>query len=90
MSEISDAIQLKCLSFGDRVIKLNDYLLSQAASRTSDGRGKKYDEKGGKSALRHPTSSLRHLKERPVPCHPCSKEFRIFLCAQQKLMENLW
>jgi hypothetical protein len=31
MSEISDAIQAKCLAFSDRVIKLNDYLLSQAA-----------------------------------------------------------
>ncbi len=31
MSEISESIQTKCLAFGDRVIKLNDYLLSQAA-----------------------------------------------------------
>ena len=33
MSEISDAIQTKCLSFGDRIIKLNDYLLEQAANK---------------------------------------------------------
>ena len=33
MSEISDAIQAKCLAFGDRVIKLNDYLLEQAANK---------------------------------------------------------
>ena len=32
MSEVSDAIQAKCLAFGDRVIKLNDYLLRQAAN----------------------------------------------------------
>lgn len=32
MSEISDAIQAKCLAFGDRIIKLNDYLLKQAAN----------------------------------------------------------
>lgn len=32
MSEISDAIQAKCLAFGDRVIKLNDYLLKEAAN----------------------------------------------------------
>ena len=32
MSEVSEAIQAKCLAFGDRVIKLNDYLLVQAAS----------------------------------------------------------
>ncbi len=32
MSEISDAIQDKCLAFGDRVIKLNDYLLKETAN----------------------------------------------------------
>ena len=32
MSSISDAIQDKCLAFGDRVIKLNDYLLKEAAN----------------------------------------------------------
>lgn len=31
MSEIGDKIQEKCLAFGDRIIKLNDYLLEQAA-----------------------------------------------------------
>ena len=33
MSEISESIQSKCLAFGDRVIKLNDYLLEQAANK---------------------------------------------------------
>lgn len=32
MSEIAESIQAKCLAFSDRVIKLNDYLLSQAAN----------------------------------------------------------
>ncbi|UKK56798.1 four helix bundle protein [Prevotella communis] len=32
MSEISEAIQAKCLAFGDRIIKLNDYLLKEAAN----------------------------------------------------------
>jgi len=32
MSDISEAIQEKCLSFGDRIIKLNDYLLKEAAN----------------------------------------------------------
>jgi len=32
MSEISDAIQAKCLAFSDRIIKLNDYLLKEAAN----------------------------------------------------------
>ena len=45
MSEISDAIQAKCLAFGDRIIKLNDYLLEQASKR-EDVRSKK--EKSGR------------------------------------------
>ena len=40
MSEIGDAIQEKCLAFGDRIIKLNDYLLSQAC-KMEDVRCKK-------------------------------------------------
>ncbi len=41
MSEIGVKIQEKCLSFGDRVIKLNDYLLEQAANNESDDYKKK-------------------------------------------------
>lgn len=33
MSIISDAIQAKCLAFSDRIIKLNDFLLEQAANK---------------------------------------------------------
>lgn len=33
MSEVSEAIQAKCLAFSDRIIKLNDFLLEQAANR---------------------------------------------------------
>ena len=33
MSSIADAIQAKCLAFGDRIIKLNDFLLEQAANK---------------------------------------------------------
>ena len=32
MSEISNSIQTKCLAFSDRIIKLNDYLLKEAAN----------------------------------------------------------
>ena len=32
MSSISDSIQTKCLAFADRIIKLNDYLLNEAAN----------------------------------------------------------
>lgn len=40
MSEIGDAIQEKCMAFGDRVIKLNDYLLEQECKK-EDERSKK-------------------------------------------------
>lgn len=33
MSTIGDAIQEKCMAFGDRIIKLNDYLLAQASKK---------------------------------------------------------
>lgn len=35
MSEVSEAIQAKCLVFDDRIIKFNDYLLEQAANKKS-------------------------------------------------------
>lgn len=60
MSEISDAIQSKCLAFGDRIIKLNDYLLEQAASNMSDVRGKKYDVSKRKSAFSPQLSAFVH------------------------------
>ena len=40
MSDISSSIQEKCMAFGDRIIKLNDYLLSQACKK-EDMRSKK-------------------------------------------------
>ena len=74
MSEIGDKIQAKCLAFGDRIIKLNDYLLAQAASKRYDGGSKRYDLRRRKSALSpqpsdlsHP-SSFRHRTSR-VPVH---------------------
>jgi four helix bundle protein len=74
MSEISDAIQDKCLAFGDRVIKLNDYLLEQAASRKYDGGSKRYDVRKGKSAFSHQTSNISQpssfsLQPSRVPVH---------------------
>ena len=32
MSEVSEAIQAKCLAFSERIIKLNDYLLKEATN----------------------------------------------------------
>lgn len=60
MSQIGDAIQAKCLAFGDRIIKLNDYLLEQAASSMSDVGGRKPDLSKGKSAFIHHTSDINH------------------------------
>ena len=60
MSQIGDAIQAKCLAFGDRIIKLNDYLLEQAASSMSDVGGRKPDVSKGKSAFIHHTSDINH------------------------------
>ena len=57
MSEISDAIQSKCIAFGERIIKLNDYLLEQA-SQKYDGGSKRYEVRKGKSAFSHQTSNI--------------------------------
>ena len=60
MSSISDAIQSKCLTFSDRIIKLNDYLLEQAASKRYDGGSQRADRrnKTQTSYVRHQTSDL--------------------------------
>ena len=55
MSEISDAIQQKCLAFSDRIIKLNDYLLSQAAQTYEKAKMQQRQRKKGN----HP-SSISH------------------------------
>lgn len=60
MSIISDAIQDKCLAFSDRIIKLNDFLLEQAAIKMYDGKGAR-----GSS---HQPSSINHHPSR-VPVH---------------------
>ncbi len=58
MSEISDAIQEKCLAFGDRIIKLNDFLLAQAANKHQP------------SAFRHRTSRVPvHLQAIATLCN---------------------
>lgn len=75
MSSISDSIQAKCLAFGDRIIKLNDYLLEQASqkydvgSQKADRRGKTHTS----SFIPQPSnisqpSDIRHQTSR-VPVH---------------------
>ena len=58
MSEIGDKIQEKCLAFGDRIIKLNDYLLEQAANKHQP------------SSFRHRTSRVPvHLQAIATLCN---------------------
>ena len=63
MSIISDAIQAKCLAFGDRVIKLNDYLLEQASLKY-DVRCQKYN----RGSKQHQPSDISHHTSR-VPVY---------------------
>ena len=63
MSEIGDKIQAKCMAFADRVIRLNDYLLEQAANRRAEGRSQKADKRG-----KTQTSYVRHQTCR-IPVH---------------------
>lgn len=53
MSEVSEAIQAKCLAFGDRIIKLNDYLLKQAANAKPS----------------YKTVNGKRIAEKPVPVY---------------------
>ena len=63
MSEVSEAIQSKCLAFGDRIIKLNDYLLEQASLKY-DVRCQKYN----RGSKQHQPSDISHHTSR-VPVH---------------------
>ncbi len=45
MSEYSDAVQSKCLAFGDRIIKLNDFLLAQAVAAHENYKKTKFQKK---------------------------------------------
>ena len=55
MSIIFDSIQAKCLAFGDRIIKLNDYLLAQAVAAHENYKKSKVQKRG------KPTSSFSPL-----------------------------
>ena len=59
MSEISDKIQEKCLAFGDRIIKLNDYLLSRAVAAHENYKKSTCQKKRKEtSSIFHQTSSI--------------------------------
>ena len=68
MSEISDVIQSKCLAFSDRVIRLNDYLLSQAAVEHEEYKKSKFQKKGKTSSVFRQTSSIKHHPS-AIPLH---------------------
>ena len=63
MSEISDSIQAKCLAFSDRIIKLNDYLLAQAAMEHEKYKKELRQRKPGQK-----TSYILHLPS-SIPLH---------------------
>lgn len=72
MSIISDAIQDKCLAFGDRIIKLNDYLLSQAAMEHENYKKVLRQRKPGQktsSILHQPSSIPLHLQSVAALCN---------------------
>ena len=59
MSEVSEAIQAKCLAFSDRIIKLNDYLLEQAVAAHENYKKSKIQKKGKQtSSFLHQTSDI--------------------------------
>lgn len=66
MSEISDAIQERCLAFGDRIIKLNDYLLSRAVAAHESYKKSTYQRKGKQSSHVRPQTSDISVAAVPV------------------------
>ena len=72
MSEIGDSIQSKCLAFGDRVIKLNDYLLSQAAVDHENYKKELRQRKSGQKTstiIHQPSSIPLHLQSVAALCN---------------------
>lgn len=66
MSEIGDAIQEKCMAFGDRIIKLNDYLLSHAVEAHENYKKSTYQKKGKQTSYIKPQTSHNSVAAVPV------------------------
>lgn len=66
MSTIGDAIQEKCLAFGDRIIKLNDYLLSSAVAAHENYKKTAYQKKGKQTSYIKPQTSDISVAAVPV------------------------
>ena len=72
MSEINEAIQAKCLAFGDRIIKLNDFLLAKAAEDYERHKKEQKQRKFGQktSSICPQTSSIPlHLQSVAALCN---------------------
>ena len=72
MSEVSEAIQAKCLAFGDRIIKLNDYLLSQASVEHENYKKELRQRKPGQKTstiIHQPSSIPLHLQSVAALCN---------------------
>ena len=72
MSEVSESIQAKCLAFGDRIIKLNDFLLSQAAMEHENYKKELRQRKPGQKTsyiLHQPSSIPLHLQSVAALCN---------------------
>ena len=61
MSDFTETVQAKCLAFSDRIIKLNDYLLAQAAQA--------HDEYNNKRRRKGLSSKFLPLSSSAVPVY---------------------
>lgn len=77
MSEIGDSIQAKCLAFADRVIKLNDYLLAQAATAHEEYKKSRLQKKGKQTS-----SFLHHTSDISAAAIPVHMQSVTVLCNQ--------
>ena len=62
MSEFGDLVQAKCDAFADRVVKLNDFLLDQAANKKATTKAE-----GGSKRAEGQTSNIKRHTSSHVP-----------------------
>ena len=99
MSEISDAIQTKCLAFGDRIIKLNDYLLKEAANKKPSFKivkGKRVYEKSVPVYLQSVSALCNQLLRsgtsmvtRTCPLSPYEQDYLLSKETDEQVIENI-
>ena len=81
MSDFTETVQAKCLAFSDRIIKLNDYLLAQAAQAHDEYNNKRRKKNLSSKvlALSSDSSKFLPLSSSAVPVHMQSV---VVLCNQ--------